>query len=212
MKQLLAERSPIRMAIESLADDLLYSVLALLCAVPLITAGAAFTALFDMIFHCETNRGIGIKEYFSRFAFHFRKATVSWAGMVFLGGILFLVIRYNATHAGPFRIMIWGILFFLIWLWILLAFYMPPLLTAEREGSVPELWKTALFTGIALLPRSVLMMLIASLPGLVYLWLPDVFWYISFFWVFFWPAAAARLIFKLIRPCFPEFNTAEEES
>ena len=93
---------------------------------------------------------------------------------------------------------------------IILHLYLPPLLTAERGGSLFTTWKSALFTGIALLPRSMLMLLTVLLPLLCYIYLPNVFWSISFFWVFFWPAIIARIFLALIRRFFPEFDRPDD--
>lgn len=209
MKSIFSEDSLVRQALASLADDLLYSVLTLVCSIPVVTAGSAFTALFDLIMRTETGFGNGVKVYFSRFAFHFRKATISWSCLLVLDALLFYGIRMNASADSPFRGMIWGVLFFIGWLLLILHLYLPPLLTTEREYSFAELWKTALFTGIALLPRTILMLAAASLPLLCYVFMPNVFWSISFFWVFFWPAIAARIFLALIRKYFPEFSKTE---
>ena len=211
MRSLFREDSGIRQALASLADDLLYSVLTLICSVPVITAGAAFTALFDLIMRAETRRGYGAGVYFQRFGFHFRRATVSWSCLLLLDAALFFGIRFTVTNGEQFRTMLWGLLFFACWMLLLLHFYLPPLLTAERSDPLFTLWKTALFTGIALLPRSFLMLLITAVPGLFYIYLPEFFWNISFFWVFFWPAIAARLFFTLIRKYFPEFAVPATE-
>ncbi len=209
MKSLFREDSPVRLALASLADDLLYSVLTLICSVPLVTAGAAVTALFDIMARAETGRGYGAKVYFERFGAHFRKATLSWACLMLLDALLFFGIRLNASAGSSLRGMLWGLLFFIGWLLVFLHLYLPPLLTAERSGPLFGIWKSALFTGIALLPRSVLMLLITALPLFCYIFLPNVFWTVSFFWVFFWPAIAMRIFFKLIRRFFPEFTESE---
>ncbi len=210
MKSLFREDSLIRQALASLADDLLYSILTLICSIPLVTAGAAVTALFDLIMRTETGLGCGVSVYFQRFRFHFRKATLSWACLIILDTLLFFGLRLNASAEGAFRGMLWGLLFFVGWMLLFLHMYLPPLLTAERNLTPSALWKSALFTGIALLPRSILMLFIAAFPLLCYIFLTNVFWSISFFWVFFWPAITVRIFFSLIQKYFSEFNKPED--
>ena len=206
MRSLLREGSPVRLALASLADDLLYSVLCLLCSVPVVTAGAAVTALFDLIMRTETGRDYGAGVYFRRFAALFKKATISWSCLILLDALLFFCFRLNASAGGPFRGLLWGLLFFCAWLLFFLHLYLPPLISVERQGTLFSVWRSALFMGIALLPRSVLMLLVTAVPFLFWFLVPEVFWNISFFFVFFWPAVAARIFFRLVGKYFPEFD------
>lgn len=206
MRSLFREGSPVRLALASLADDLLYSVLCLLCSLPVVTAGTAVTTLFDLIMRAETGREYGSEVWFRRFGALFKRASVSWSCLILLDALLFFCFRLNSSAGGAFRRLLWGILFFCAWLLFFLHLYLPPFLSAEREGSLFSLWKSALFMGIALLPRSVIMLAVTAVPFLCWFLIPDIFWSISFFFVFFWPAIAARIFFRLVGKFFPEFD------
>ena len=206
MSNLFGENSGVHCFLSRLADDLLYSILTLICSVPVVTAGTALTALFDLIMRSETHREAGAIVYFRRFAFHFRRTMISWIGLAAADALWIFAFRYVPLLSGLFRTLLFGFLFFALWVLIMLHLYLPPLFVAEREGNFLSLWKEAVFTGIALLPRSLLMMLAALVPVLFYMFDPAFFWGISFLWLFFWPALAARIFFHLIQKYFPEFS------
>lgn len=212
MNRLFGEGSSIRQFLAALFDDLLFSVLTLLCSLPLVTAGAAVTALFDVTVQNAAADGAGARDFFRSFSAHFKRATLSWAFLLLFGAAVFYGFRLNAARGGALRIPLWGLLFLGVWLLLLLVLYLPPTLVSHREERLPTVWKRALHTGIALLPRSVLLLLIAAVPFAFYVLLPDIFWYISFLWVFFWPSIAARAALALLRPFYPAFSQKTEET
>lgn len=60
--------------------DLVYvSVLWLLCSIPVVTVGAASTALYDTVIHCIRRHEEGLlPRFFSTFKAEFKTATLSW--------------------------------------------------------------------------------------------------------------------------------------
>ena len=206
MKKLFSEDSGIRLALASLADDMLYSILTLICSLPVITAGTAVTALFDLIMRSETHREIGVRVFFQRFVYHFRRTTLSWIALAAADTLFIFAFRLTARSGSSLRTLMFGSLFFLFWILLLLHIYLPPVFTAERNRTVLAYWKESVFTGIALLPRSVLIFIVILVPVMLYISVPELFWSISFIWLFFWPAVLARIVFRLIRSFFPEFS------
>ena len=84
------------------ADFLILSCLWLLCSIPVVTAGAAFAALYDCTARCMIG---GEREMFSRFFRTFRRelkqgslSFVLWA--VILGGAAALVRGFTGSAAG----------------------------------------------------------------------------------------------------------------
>ncbi len=79
--------SPLMQFLSRMADLLLLNVLTLLCSLPIVTAGAAQTALHYMCLKmAREEEGSITKGYFRSFARNFRQATAIWLLiLVFLG-------------------------------------------------------------------------------------------------------------------------------
>lgn len=91
--------------------DLVYvSVLWLLCSIPVITIGAATTALYDTVVHCVRRREEGIvARFFNTFRAEFKTATLSW--LMWLAGIglcallaVYLLANGEGTQGFLFRV------------------------------------------------------------------------------------------------------------
>lgn len=87
--------------------DLVYvSVLWLVCSIPVVTIGAASTALYDTVVHCIRRREEGLlSRFFSTFRAEFKTATLSWllwlAGLV-LCALLAVYLLANGDGAQGF--------------------------------------------------------------------------------------------------------------
>lgn len=87
--------------------DLVYaSVLWLVCSIPVLTIGAASTALYDTVVHCIRRREEGLlARFFGTFRAEFKTATLSWlmwlAGLV-LCALLAVYLLTNGDGAQGF--------------------------------------------------------------------------------------------------------------
>lgn len=72
-----------------LGDLMVLNILTILCCLPVITTGAAVTAMYSVTLKMVKNEeGRIVNDYFRAFKSNFRQATVLWA---FCGAVLFLV-------------------------------------------------------------------------------------------------------------------------
>lgn len=83
-----------------LIDLLIVSVLWFLCSIPLITTGAATTAMYDVTLHLVFDEGEGIvRTFFSSFKKNFVRSTVTMLAFlvsgIFLGADLFAALRWD---------------------------------------------------------------------------------------------------------------------
>lgn len=142
-----------------IADFLLLSGIWLLCSVPIVTAGAACTALYDCAAHCMVGGETGM---FSRFFRTFRRELLLgtgsfalWAGI--LGGGFLLLRQFAGSAAGTdgnvvaAYAMAFGLaLLFGVGAWVF------PLLSRFTFG-FGGLQATAVKMAFAFLPRTVLL-------------------------------------------------------
>ena len=91
--------SPVVRFMTRVGELMLFSVLWILCCLPLVTVGAATAALFRMMFNMKEARSTRLLDFFRAFRDNFKKATVLW--LILLGAAMVLLgIFALATAVG----------------------------------------------------------------------------------------------------------------
>lgn len=98
MKRIFDMDNPFWRALSVAADLLVLNLLTLLCSLPVITAGAAITAMNDGVIHLvRQEETYVVKPYFRAFASNFKKGTFLW--LLLLLAAAFLYFDYLAAAA-----------------------------------------------------------------------------------------------------------------
>ena len=150
-----------------IADLLILNFLFLLCCIPVVTIGAAVTALHSVAMKMarEEEGGI-IKEFFSAFASNFRQATIIHLLFLLVGAVLFADIwfaLYSVNDLGAMGYMLFGVAALLGVFSILVLLYVYPLL-AKFENTVKRTIELAFILAIRHLPTTILLAAIAAFP------------------------------------------------
>lgn len=209
MQTLFSPDSKIMQALSRIFDLALLNCLYLLTCIPVVTAGAAATALYSVCFAMDTEQEAGlVRPYFRAFRANFRQSTVAWlVYVVFLGaGILDLLIL--SRQEGIYRYALYPVTALLA-LGILAWGYLPPLLS-RFENSLIRTVKNALLMSVAYLPRSLAIGALNLLPWALLLLATDLFVRILPLWLFLYFAAAAYLNTRLLDKVFAPFLNREE--
>lgn len=187
--------------LDHLADLLILSLLWLLCSLPLVTAGAAATALYDAAAHCL--RGAEPMPW-KRFGQTFRRellpaslVTVVWGAVLLM---LVYALQMTAAAASAGASAAWAALIFCLVVMILpvgAACWMFPLLSRFSFRPV-DLMLTALRLALGCLPRTIGLVLIVGVSALLVrvLLIPIVIL----------PGAAAWLFTLLLEPVFRRYQ------
>lgn len=84
---------PLMSILNKIADMMILNILAIICCLPIFTAGASFTALHYVCLKIVRNEeGYIAKSFFKAFKENFKQATIIW--MVLLVAILLLVADF----------------------------------------------------------------------------------------------------------------------
>ena len=160
--------NPVMRTLSMLADIVILNLLTLLCSLPIVTAGAAFTALNDACIRLvRMEDGELARDYFRAFKAKFKNGTL--AGLLFLACAALLYLDYLAAlaYVPQMRAAIAALALILL----ALAFYVFALLS---RYSTP-LWKTiqnAARLAVGFFPRTLVMLVFA----LVF-WLACLHWF-----------------------------------
>lgn len=185
--------SPLIRGLSRIFDCLLLSILTIICSLPIITIGAAVSALYDIMIKMVLDRDQGIfKPYFISFAKNLKKGTLIWliclVGIAFVGANYYLLNLEVAGVAEWMRTVILVVVFIVTLLMSFVLIYVFPL-QARYENKIGTTLKNALFISIVQFPRSIGLFLLNGLvvavgafaPGVIPLLLIIEFSAVAFF-------------------------------
>lgn len=196
-------------AMGRLGDLMLLNLLFLLCSLPVVTLGAACTALYTVCFRFDTAREGGVlRAFFLAFRQNFRQATALWLLLLLGIAAAALDVWLFLAFAGALRFLC--VLFGLLLLLALLAAVMAFPLQSQFQNSVWGTLKNAMSLSLGYLPRSGLLLVLWLFPlGLVFKDL-YVFLYTGFLWVALYFSAVAYLGTRLLKAVFAPYREEED--
>ena len=181
-------------------DIVMLSLLWVLCSVPLVTMGAASTALYDAAVHVMRRKDNAV---FSRFFGTFRRelktaclTTLLWGAVACLFVLLYRMLAGAGTDGQV--VTAWSVIFLLL-LYLLLCIlsWVFPLLSRFTFGFA-DLNRTALRLALGNILRSASMALVLGLGIAAFSQ--------NYFSVFFVPGLASWLSSFLIEPVFEKYS------
>ena len=197
-------------AMSTLGDLMLLNLVFLLCCIPVVTVGAAVTALDTAAF--QIVRGTAdrpVALFFRSFRRNLRPATLLWLLFAAAGGVAALDIWMFAAFGGLIKLV--EIPFVLLLLIALFAAgYAFPLLS-QFGNTFKGTLKNAIILSLGYLPRTLAVTALNILPFA--LLLRDFLFFLKagFLWVFLYFAAAACLNAKLLEKVFAPYRDEKKE-
>lgn len=175
MKSIFHPDSPVIRFLTTLCNLILLNLLWLLTSLPIITMGAANTALNAVLFqYLDQYSDVVFKPYFKAFASNFKQSTQVWIPTLLIGGILFLDAWYLTGHAGEVSRLLW-IPFGLVLLVLMAAITYSFALIARFENTLKgTLCNSVLLFLLNLIP-SLCIILVQAIPVLCFFIFPSIF-------------------------------------
>ncbi len=156
--------SPIMRALSRVGDLLILNFLVFICCIPVVTVGAANTAMHYVILKMVRDKeGYLIRGFFKSFVLNFRQATLIWLLMllviaVYVGDVM--IFNYSGI-VFPKAVVI-AVLAIAILL-LMMAVYVFPL-QARFENKIINTLKNAMMLALINLPKTILMLACYILP------------------------------------------------
>ena len=174
MREFFDMEGPFFRGLSTMADLMILNLLALICCLPVITAGASLTALHYVCLKIlRGEESYIVRQFFSSFRKNFRQATLAWLIYLFLAAILALDYRIitSGTIKVPLPVMAAvGVATFVLFATSLFVF---PLI-ARFENTLRETFHNAVLLTVGVFPRTLMMMVVMALPVVLVLMLPAV--------------------------------------
>ena len=156
--------SPIINFLSKVTDFIILNILTVVLCVPIITGGAALTALYYVMGRMVRGESYYVfKTYFSSFKSNFKQATCEWLMVLALAALLFFdisILFYNDT--GFPRIFIYLLIAIVLILFVLLQLLFP--LQSRFENSVKTTIHNTFILAMANFPRAILMAACWAVP------------------------------------------------
>lgn len=199
--------APLMQGLGKIADLVVLNLITLLLSLPLVTAGAATTALYDATWRIIQDEGAVYRSYFQAFKSNFKKATLLWLIMAFAGAVLVFCLLFYVSNEITVLVVVSATL---VALWAVTFSWVFPL-QSRFENSLLATLKNALYCGLGYLPRSLIMAVLNLLPWGIFLFNTELWLKISFIWVACWMSLCAYVNLMVIRKPFKRLmGTAEE--
>lgn len=159
--------SPIMRFLNRMADMIILNILMIICCIPIITVGAAFTAMhYVLLKMVRDEEGYLIRGFFKSFVLNFKQATLIWLIMLVVIAVYVgdsIIFSYSGI-AFP-RVLVVGVA--AVGLVVLMvALYVFPLL-ARFDNTIKNTIHNAAFLAFANLPKTVLMVVMYAIPFVI---------------------------------------------
>ena len=171
MNKIFNFEGPVFTFLSRLADLFWLNLLFIICCIPVITAGAASTALYYVTLKMvKDEEGYITRSYFKSFKDNFLQATAIWLMILLVVAVMFLDLRianggniaeiFNDRTVSNVVIVAVGVMMIVVFMTVTYVF---PIL-AQFENTVINTIKNAFLISIRHLPYTFLMMIIAAIP------------------------------------------------
>lgn len=146
--------SPVMNLLGTIADLIVLHILFVICCIPIVTIGAAYSAKYYVAMKLIRGEGSGVfKPFFKAFIRNFKQSTIVWAIFLVAYALLFIDWRwiiYNGWSNTAFIYKL-GVIVFTVFVWLMTLTIFPTI--ARYEMKTSELFKAALiFSIIKIIP------------------------------------------------------------
>lgn len=205
MGNLFSIESPFFHWLSKMADRMILNILFVISSIPVITIGAAITALYSVTGRINRDEGHVWKDYWRAFRSNFKQATAIWAVLLVSGlligfGVLFYVkTNQSGSVLGTLIVAV------LLFLWAVTFAWAFPL-QSRFENTIHNTLKNALLFGLMNFPKSVVVAFTNLIPLFAFVLFPTAFLYLLFIWLMLWFAVAAAITLNIFKKQFEELE------
>lgn len=189
---------------------IMYNVLFIICCIPLVTAGASWAALYQMISNVIEDSSSSLEVFFSTFAGKLKKTLLPWSVVLVMTALiltdyLFITNTAGSAAAIPGGTYIQVLLVFVFVVVIALSSFLFPLI-AMNDQPVKQLLAYSFYLAVSNLPLTILMVILNAAPFAVLFFFPQ----IAAFYLPVWGLIVFSLVTyadaMIIKHCLAKYN------
>ena len=165
--------SPLMQFLNKMADLMILNLLTLILCIPVVTAGAAISAMHYVLLKiARKDEGYRVKPFFKAFKDNFKQATLLWLLWLLIFGVLaadFVALYYNPDILPlPLKIII---IVIAIIAWLVFQLVFP--LQSHFENTIKGTMRNSLLLAIGQFPKVLAMAVLNLLPLAVVMLIPQ---------------------------------------
>lgn len=192
-------------------DMIVISLCWLLCSLPVITVGAASTALCAAAFSLREEERQPAKVFFSAFGKKFKMATAVWLILLAVVAAVYLAVQILSRIGFPLVVMlaIGTATAALLYVWWIGMCLFP--VAGYFDTAAKKTVRNAAFIAIHHRKQSVGCAFLAAVPLILFLILPKAFFVTAAFWLLIFPGVAAYIEACCYAPIFMGYEERRKE-
>lgn len=194
-----------------IADLMILNIIFLITCIPIVTIGAAWTALYYVTLKMIRNEeSYIVRSYFKSFKENFKQSTIMWLIALVLLVLLFFDYRIVNVMDGTIRqAMLIGLTVVALFLAMILTYLFP--LQSKFYNTIKNTTKNALLMSIRHLPQTVIMLVITVAAVLITFFNNWTFSYGLLFWILLGFATIALANSWFLVRIFDKYIPKDEE-
>ena len=206
MNTLFSIDSPLGQKLTLMSNLVLLNLLWILCSLPVITMGAATSAMYHVIFLYITNQDdAAIKPFFKALAGSLKQATPVWLLHLLAGCMLVAEAFYlSGESSGVLKLLFAVIVLF----FIAVGSYLYPLIGRYETTGMRALWNS-LALALKHPGTSLLLSGVQAAVGLGMLLYPALAWKTAVFWTLIGFALAAYIMGSILLRIFSKYDNSD---
>lgn len=158
------------------------NLLWLFCCIPIVTFGAATTAMYACLEHMRNDEPCGVKEFFKAFAKNFPRATGFWLLVLLMLGLIGFNYSILMSMEIPGQMVIITVLAFFAVLAMMVCGMAFPLMS-QFPGTLSTAAVDAILLSLAHLPKMILITCMNLLPIVILILSAKVFFLLGGLWI-----------------------------
>ncbi len=210
MRKLFSLDGPLAKVMGTAADLILINLLWLICAIPLVTIGAATAAGHCACRKLRHGEGAIVRNFFTAFRRDFKQATLAWFLVVLAAIGLFVDFSLLLPLDFPGKIPVVIVLWMVVLICLFLVQYLFPLLS-QFQNTLPNMLSNSLRFALRDLKTSILLALPVVAIVLLLLLATRLFLRLGMVWLLFGFSLPAYLQSKLLEPVFAPYRPENQE-
>ena len=214
MSKIFSYDSKLMTLLNNVADIIFTNLLFLLCCIPVVTIGAARSALHSVTAMWMDKDTAGGREFMKAFWENLRYATLPWLVMLALGAVLAWEAMLMTAYELPAETLLWAIFYLLVFVYLLTlthVFHIP----ARFTSTFSQTMKSALLIGLGNMIPTALSAALGAIPFILMFKFTDAFMEFGLLWIFGFfsleAAIEARVLKKTYKRLRSRFGGEPEE-
>lgn len=192
-------------SLQNLVDAFLLGLLWIICCIPIVTIGAASTALYYTVHKSlRQNRGYTFKCFFASFKNNFKQSTISWLVVLAVSAVLFVdmgIFEYylieGASWGWAYYLFLISFIGVMVWSVYLFAYI------ARFENGIVASFKNAAIFAIVNIRFSLLIIVVMVLIGVVFFYATPA--------LIILPSLVCMVFNRILEHVFRKYMTEEDE-